>query len=40
MMVEQHILSVMSESGLSYDIDANRLTISGASLGISAYTEE
>jgi heat shock protein HslJ len=38
--VEQHIVSVMSERELSYEIDASRLTISGASLGISAYTEE
>ena len=40
MSAEQHIFSVLGESGLSYDIDANRLSISGASLGISGTVQE
>ena len=39
MSAEQHIQSLILEESLSYEIDASRLTISGATIGISANTE-
>lgn len=40
MTAENHIFSVLGESGLTFEIDANRLTIVGASLGISGSVQE
>ena len=40
MGAEYHIFSVLGESGLTFEIDANRLTIMGASLGISGSVQE
>ena len=40
MTAENHIFSVLGESGLTFEIDANRLTIVGASLGISGSAQE
>jgi heat shock protein HslJ len=39
MAAEAHLFSVLEESGLSTEIDGNRLTIMGSSLGISGFTE-
>jgi heat shock protein HslJ len=40
MAAEEHIFGVLEESGLIYEIDANRLTIMGATLGISGSVQE
>ena len=40
MTAESHIFSVLGESDLTLEIDASRLTIMGASLGISGYIQE
>ena len=40
MPAEEHIFGVLEESGLTYEIDANRLTIMGASLEISGSVQE
>lgn len=40
MTAEGHVFSVLGESGLTFEIDANRLTIMGSSLGISGSTQE
>ena len=40
MAAESHIFSVFSDSGLSYEIDANRLQIVGDSVGLSARITE
>ncbi|MAA78985.1 MAG: hypothetical protein CL916_06965 [Deltaproteobacteria bacterium] len=40
MSAENHLFSVLGETGLAFEIDANRLTIMGASLGVSGSAQE
>ena len=40
MMAEGHIFNVLGEAGLTFEIDANRLTIMGASKGISGSVQQ
>ena len=40
MSAENHVFAVLGESGLTFEIDANRLTIMGSSKGISGSAQE
>jgi heat shock protein HslJ len=37
--IETHLVQVFSDSSVTYEIDANRITISNGNYGISAFTE-